>query len=124
MNDWILANVIGSIEDGYEIEDVEDDGYLLNTEERPGTRKRYQISQDLMLAILNNPQKIFEQRERVLALYPSSTCFYRGVVLQSPKDVVYLIQTRNYVIQFEDDGGFERFVDMKMVLELPGEHQS
>ena len=29
LNDWILANVIGTIDDGYEIEDVEDDGFFL-----------------------------------------------------------------------------------------------
>ncbi|CEG84284.1 hypothetical protein RMATCC62417_18107 [Rhizopus microsporus] len=54
--------------------------------------------------------------QEVLALYPSTTCFYRAVVISPPsknKDI------KNYKVQFEDDNDEVKQVAPEHVLEMP-----
>jgi hypothetical protein len=65
----------------------------------------------------------FNEREQVLALYPSSSCFYRATVIAPPSQVYHSNKNKSfpgyYLLQFDDDGGMERPVDGRMVLRCP-----
>eukprot|EP00842_Homolaphlyctis_polyrhiza_P004871 jgi/Hompol1/5385/HPOL_004398-RA len=57
----------------------------------------------------------FAPRTRVLALFPSTTCFYQATVVVPPSQA----RDNNYVVIFEDDNNFERNIEASMVLEWP-----
>ncbi|KAI9168450.1 hypothetical protein H9P43_007822 [Blastocladiella emersonii ATCC 22665] len=83
---WIWA-IVRDVRDGfYEVEDVEDKRNLNVTEE------------DIIpLPPSNYPE--FPVGSIVMACYPETTAFYKGIVVATPKKV------GNYHIQFEDDDG-------------------
>ncbi|KAJ1328822.1 hypothetical protein BSLG_009909 [Batrachochytrium salamandrivorans] len=113
IEEWILANMIGYVPDKgtYEVEDAEDD------DEHPGTKKRYFVAPKMLIAIPKSTgsTKEFPVKQRVLALFPSTTCFYQATVVLPPSSTL----GNQYVVVFEDDNSFERNVEARMVLEWP-----
>lgn len=47
---------------------------------------------------LSDPNAIFPKESFVLALYPQTTCFYRGIISESPQT-----PQDDYLILFEDN---------------------
>lgn len=47
---------------------------------------------------LTDPEAIFPKESLVLALYPQTTCFYRGIVSEAPQT-----PQEDYLILFEDN---------------------
>jgi DNA primase catalytic subunit len=111
--EWILAVVVGPDNGRIEVEDVEDD------DDHPGTKKRYKLETSLIIPIADTPQNIeYPIKHEVLALYPASSCFYRATVLLPPS--ANKTETQGvYVVQFEDDGHFERHINPRMILDFP-----
>lgn len=114
-SDWILAVVVnGNEEKGkIEIEDIEDD------EDEPGKKKRYHVSSKFIIPIVKTATKNeFPTGSRVMALFPAASCFYEALVVLSPSAA----ESPNpgmYVVQFDDDQGFERCINPSMILKLP-----
>jgi hypothetical protein len=79
----------------------------------------YTFSEDVILPIRNEtsvaPSDEIRKGTKVIALYPNSSCFYNATVWGSPNGY----DGENYVIIFDDDNGFERYVPQGMVLEVP-----
>ncbi|KAJ3416839.1 hypothetical protein HDV05_008424 [Chytridiales sp. JEL 0842] len=115
--DYILAIVVRWLPDKqkYEVEDAEDD------EEKPGTRKVYVFPAKLVIPIPKevNKKDEFPANHTVLALYPNSSCFYKATVLKPPSKNQDEDYPGHYVLRFEDDGGFDRYVNPCMVLDMP-----
>ena len=82
-NEWILAVI--TVTDKFnmvEIEDIEED------DENPGIKKKYTVNSKHIIPIIENLEaKEFPVGCKVLALYPSSSCFYRAVVVKPPSTV-------------------------------------
>ncbi|KAI8906795.1 SGF29 tudor-like domain-containing protein [Gorgonomyces haynaldii] len=109
--EWIIATVIAYVADKnkYEVEDADDE-----------THKRYLMSPKYLQPIASDKELItheFPAQHQVLALYPASTCFYKATVVMPPSATGKSV----YIVQFDDDGGFERSVDIRMVLDFPQE---
>ncbi|KAI8855041.1 SGF29 tudor-like domain-containing protein, partial [Chytridium lagenaria] len=115
-HDHILAVIVKWLPDKlkYEVEDAEDD------EENPGTRKRYVFPAKLVIPIPEVPHKPeFPVNHIVLALYPNSSCFYKANVVKPPSKNQDEEAPGFYVVRFDDDNGFERYVDPTFVLDMP-----
>ncbi|OAJ41093.1 hypothetical protein BDEG_24739 [Batrachochytrium dendrobatidis JEL423] len=82
IEEWILANMIGYAADKgkYEVEDAEED------DEKPGIKKRYFVSSKMLIQIPKDTTNIkeFSVKQKVLALFPSTTCFYQATVVLPP----------------------------------------
>ncbi|KAG0228096.1 SAGA HAT/Core module component [Actinomortierella wolfii] len=112
--EWILARVLqySSEKNKYAVEDDEAD--------ESGKKMRYYLPARsvIMIADDDDPLPEFPVGHTILALYPSTTCFYKGVVAQPPsklKDTSH----PTYRIKFDDDEGNERVVPARMVLDMP-----
>ena len=82
-NEWILA-VVTSIDgrEWVEIEDIEEE------DENPGVKKKYTVQSRLIIPIIEKTKpKEFPAGHKVLALYPSSSCFYQAIVVRPPMKV-------------------------------------
>ncbi|TPX37838.1 hypothetical protein SeMB42_g05740 [Synchytrium endobioticum] len=113
---WILAELIQWHPDKsrWELEDVEAD-------DDNEVKKRYFFHPKRFIPIPKDVSKKpeFLIGQQVLALYPTTSCFYSATVMVPPsrnKDGTF---AGTYVLKFEDDEGYERFVDPTMVLEVP-----
>ncbi|KAF9106079.1 hypothetical protein BGX27_009330 [Mortierella sp. AM989] len=96
----------------YQVEDDEADEH--------GEKMKYQLSARSVIMIADDQEDIpeFPAGHTVLALYPSTTCFYKAIVVQPPsKNKDYT--TPLYRIKFDDDEGNERTAPPKMVLDMP-----
>jgi len=94
---WILAEVVGfNHHTGrYEVDDVD----APEGQERHSLGKRRVVPLPLWRANpLTDPQAIFPKDSFVLALYPQTTCFYRGIVYEAPQT-----PQDDYQILFEDN---------------------
>ncbi|KAJ1328560.1 hypothetical protein BSLG_010292 [Batrachochytrium salamandrivorans] len=113
IEEWILANMIGYVPDKgtYEVEDAED------SDTSTQAQKRYFVAPKMLIAIPKSTgsTKEFPVKQRVLALFPSTTCFYQATVVLPPSSTL----GNQYVVVFEDDNSFERNVEARMVLEWP-----
>lgn len=94
---WILAEVIEyhSNTSKYDVDDID-------AEEG---QERYTLSKNCVVPLplwranpLTDPDAIFPKDSLVLALYPQTTCFYRGVVSEAPTT-----PQEDYLILFEDN---------------------
>ncbi|CEG63324.1 hypothetical protein CU097_009405 [Rhizopus azygosporus] len=113
-DEWILAVVIQYYPDRnkYQVEDVDQDEY--------GGKQHYMLSPKYVIPV-PTPKEAemapeIPAHQEVLALYPSTTCFYRAVVISPPsknKDI------KNYKVQFEDDNDEVKQVAPEHVLEMP-----
>ncbi|KAI9199668.1 SGF29 tudor-like domain-containing protein [Polychytrium aggregatum] len=115
--EWLLALVLRYIPEKrvYEVEDAEED------EDRPGTRNTYLCSVKTIIPVPKEGERRdeFPPGYSVIALYPGSSCFYSATVMVPPsknKDPDY---PGDYMVKFDDDQGFERGVEPRMVLEPP-----
>lgn len=94
---WILAEVVGFNQNTgrYEVDDVD----APEGQERHSLGKRRVVPLPLWRANpLTDPQAIFPKDSFVLALYPQTTCFYRGIVYEAPQS-----PQDDYQILFEDN---------------------
>ncbi|KAF9404035.1 hypothetical protein BGX21_003923 [Mortierella sp. AD011] len=114
VEEWILARVLAYYADKnrYHVEDDEAD--------ENGEKMKYQLSARSVIMIADDQEDIpeFPAGHTVLALYPSTTCFYKAIVVQPPsknKDN----PTPLYRIKFDDDEGNERTAPPRMVLDMP-----
>ncbi|KAG0258307.1 SAGA HAT/Core module component [Mortierella polycephala] len=119
--EWILARVLSySAEKNklrsnrwiYVVEDDEADDY--------GKKMTYSLSARSVIMIADDQDSVpeFPAGHTVLALYPSTTCFYKAIVVQPPsknKDNASPV----YRIKFDDDEGNERTAPPRMVLDMP-----
>ncbi|KAJ3289579.1 DUF1325-domain-containing protein [Rhizoclosmatium globosum] len=112
-NDFILANVIRYRPDKekWEVEDVdEDDGF--------NAKKKYlsTMKQIIVLPKPNDPNiREFPEGHTVLALYPGTTCFYKGIVMMKAS----ANPMKEYLVRFEDDGDQDRPVKVQHCLDYP-----
>ncbi|KAG0000902.1 SAGA HAT/Core module component [Entomortierella chlamydospora] len=114
VEEWILARVLAYYADKnrYHVEDDEAD--------ENGEKMKYQLSARSVIMIADDQEDIpeFPAGHTVLALYPSTTCFYKAIVVQPPsKNKDY--PTPLYRIKFDDDEGNERTAPPRMVLDMP-----
>ncbi|KAF9381725.1 hypothetical protein CPB97_007607 [Podila verticillata] len=112
--EWILARVLNysAEKNKYRVEDDEADD--------SGKKMTYTLSTRSVIMIVDDQDAVpeFPAGHTVLALYPSTTCFYKAVVVQPPsKNKDYA--TPVYRIKFDDDGGNERTAPPRMVLDMP-----
>ncbi|KAG0027582.1 hypothetical protein BGZ82_008915 [Podila clonocystis] len=112
--EWILARVLNysAEKNKYRVEDDEADD--------SGKKMTYTLSTRSVIMIVDDQDDVpeFPAGHTVLALYPSTTCFYKAVVVQPPsKNKDYA--TPVYRIKFDDDGGSERSAPPRMVLDMP-----
>ncbi|KAI8918901.1 SGF29 tudor-like domain-containing protein [Entophlyctis helioformis] len=109
-DEWILANVTAFFpEKGkYEVEDAEDED---------GERKRFLLPTKMLLPIPKETERRreFPVKQKVLALFPTTTCFYQATVVMAPSGT----RMPQYVVIFDDDNNFERQVEAHLVLECP-----
>ncbi|KAG0313762.1 SAGA HAT/Core module component [Linnemannia gamsii] len=114
VEEWILARVLSysSDKNKYVVEDDEADDY--------GKKMTYTLSARSVIMIMDDQEAVpeFPAGHTVLALYPSTTCFYKAIVVRPPsKDTGH--STPLYTIKFDDDEGNERTALPKMVLDMP-----
>ncbi|GJJ76684.1 SAGA-associated factor 29 [Entomortierella parvispora] len=114
LEEWILARVLSYSADKnkYVVEDDEADDY--------GKKMTYTLSARSVIMIMDDQDSVpeFPAGHTVLALYPSTTCFYKAIVVQPPsKNKDY--STPLYRIKFDDDEGNERTAPPRMVLDYP-----
>ncbi|KAF9363178.1 SAGA HAT/Core module component [Mortierella sp. NVP85] len=114
--EWILAKVLSYTADKnkYMVEDDEADEY--------GKKMTYSLSARSVIMIPDDQDEILEfpAGHTVLALYPSTTCFYKAVVVQPPsKSKEKDSGNPLYRIKFDDDEGIERTAPPRMVLDMP-----
>ncbi|KAI1291651.1 SAGA HAT/Core module component [Mortierella claussenii] len=114
VEEWILARVLSysAEKNKYLVEDDEADDY--------GKKMTYSLSARSVIMIVDDQEAVpeFPVGHTVLALYPSTTCFYKAIVVQPPsknKDSVSPL----YRIKFDDDEGNERTAPPRMVLDMP-----
>ncbi|PAV57461.1 hypothetical protein WR25_26885 [Diploscapter pachys] len=93
-SDWILAEIASVTDKGrYEVRDVDDEKRRNKTIPRqrliPLPKYRADPQRD--------PHALFPSEALVLALYPQTTCFYKGVVSTPPKT-----PTSDYMVMFDD----------------------
>ncbi|GMT21353.1 hypothetical protein PFISCL1PPCAC_12650 [Pristionchus fissidentatus] len=91
---WILAEVQAALPGGkFEVKDVDDE-----------QKTQLVLSRNCLIPLpkyradpLRDGHAIFPRDAIVLALYPQTTCFYRGIIHKTPE-----IATEQYSITFED----------------------
>lgn len=94
---WILAEVVefNHNTDKYDVDDIDAE----EGQERYSLNKNSVVPLPLWRANpLTDPNAIFPKDSLVLALYPQTTCFYRGVVSEAPTT-----PQEDYLILFEDN---------------------
>jgi SAGA-associated factor 29 len=94
---WILAEVVAfqPLSGKYEVDDIDAE----EGQERYTLHQRCVVPLPLWRANpLTDPDAIFPKDSLVLALYPQTTCFYRGVVSEAPTT-----PQEDYLILFEDN---------------------
>ncbi|KAF9980761.1 hypothetical protein BGZ75_008016 [Mortierella antarctica] len=114
VEEWILARVLSysAEKNKYLVEDDEADDY--------GKKMTYSLHARSVIMIVDDQESVseFPAGHTVLALYPSTTCFYKAMVVQPPsKNKDYA--TPLYRIKFDDDEGNERTAPPRMVLDMP-----
>ncbi|KAG0200287.1 SAGA HAT/Core module component [Mortierella sp. GBA30] len=114
LEEWILARVLSysAEKNKYVVEDDEADDY--------GKKMQYSLNARSVIMIVDDQDAApeFPAGHTVLALYPSTTCFYKAIVVQPPsKNKDYA--TPLYRIKFDDDEGNERTAPPRMVLDMP-----
>ncbi|KAJ3006042.1 UNVERIFIED_CONTAM: hypothetical protein HDU68_004301, partial [Siphonaria sp. JEL0065] len=111
--DFILAFVTGWRADKgrYEVEDADAGDDPTNP-----SRRKYLFLPKQVLLIPHIAPREFLEGHTVLALYPQTTCFYKGkVVLPASKN----IPKTHYSVLFEDDGPFPKHVPVLSCLDYP-----
>ena len=96
-SNWILAEVVQYHPNAgrYDIDDID---------ESVEAKKRHSLSRRRIVPLPlwrvnpeTNPEALFEKDDLILALYPQTTCFYRGIIGKVPESA-----HEDYSILFED----------------------
>lgn len=96
-SNWILAEVVQYHANAgrYDIDDID---------ESVEAKKRHSLSKRRIVPLPlwrvnpeTNPEALFEKDDLILALYPQTTCFYRGIIGKVPESA-----HEDYSILFED----------------------
>lgn len=120
--DWILALMIRSTDDGFvEVEDVDEPPNEASSSSTSSPQKssktRYKIPPERVLLLSENPEsESFKIRERVLALFPGTTCLYPATIINVPSRRK---KTKDYLVRFNDDIVSNRPVPSKYILKIP-----
>jgi SAGA-associated factor 29 len=102
---WILAVVVSynSHYHRYHVDDIDEEGHI--------EKKRYQVSKRRVIPLpiwkadpVATPQALFREGQKVLALYPQTTCFYPAIIHELPKTV-----DEEYSVLFEDNTYLEGY---------------
>ncbi|CAJ0956420.1 unnamed protein product, partial [Mesorhabditis belari] len=100
-DNWILAEVENSVPGGkFGVKDIEDESHKV----QHVVRRRLIGLPSHRADPLRDGHALFPADAIVLALYPQTTCFYKGAVVTSPK-----VATEDYTVAFEDSsyaGGY------------------
>lgn len=94
-SNWILGEVLhfNHSNGKYEVDDVDEE-----EKKRHTLSRRRVVPLPLMRANPEtDPDALFEKGDLVLALYPQTTCFYRGVIGKTPET-----SQEDYQVLFED----------------------
>ena len=92
---WILAEVVSysSMSGKYEVDDIDEE-----QKDRHTLSKRKVIPLPTMRACPEtNPEALYAPGTTVMAIYPQTTCFYKGVIKEQPSS-----GAEDYQILFED----------------------
>ena len=94
-SNWILAEVVrfNHSANKYEIDDIDEE----QKEKHLLSRRRVVPLPVMRANPETNPEGIFEKGDLVLALYPQTTCFYRGIIGKRPETA-----HEDYLVLFED----------------------
>jgi SAGA-associated factor 29 len=98
-SNWILAEVVSYNHNSgrYEIDDI--DEVVDSKNKRHILSKRRIVPLPLMrVNPETDPDALFEKNCLILALYPQTTCFYRGIIGKVPESA-----NEDYLILFEDN---------------------
>jgi SAGA-associated factor 29 len=109
---WILAEVVSF--------DVYTEGYVVDDIDSEDGQERYTVAKELVVPLplwranpLTDIEAIFPKDAIVLALYPQTTCFYRGIVSEPPRT-----PQDEYKILFEDSSYLEGYSPPLSVAQL------
>merc|ERR1719436_377288 len=92
---WILAEVVSYNQNSgkYDVDDIDEE-----QKDRHTLSKRKVIPLPTMRACPEtNPEALYEPGTTVMAIYPQTTCFYKGVIKEQPSS-----GAEDYQILFED----------------------
>ena len=99
---WILAEVVShSASSGrYEVDDIDEE-----QKERHTLSRRKVIPLPTMRACPEtNPEALYEVGTTVMAIYPQTTCFYKGVIKAQPQAgsathfIIYVLSPVNVIV--------------------------
>jgi SAGA-associated factor 29 len=109
---WILAEVVSFSSDT--------DDYVVDDIDSEYGQERYTVTRELVVPLplwranpLTDIEAIFPKDAIVLALYPQTTCFYRGIVSEPPRT-----PQEDYLILFEDSSYLEGYSPPLSVAQL------
>nr|CAG8451703.1 14487_t:CDS:2 [Entrophospora candida] len=113
---WILATVVGYKPEVklYEVEDAD---------QFEASNRHFNVPKKHVLPIANKGEvkaNEFTKDHPVLALYTETTCFYKATVVLPPSKITPS-KKNCYLLEFEDDGRAQRYVESQYVLDIPKE---
>lgn len=112
--DWILATVLkyNPETELYEVEDAEG----ANGSPTKGiTKARYVVPADKILPLSADVDESIKSKQRVLALFPGTTCLYPATVISTP---ARRKKTRDFLVRFSEDEVPQRPVPSKYILPM------
>ncbi|KAL1919338.1 uncharacterized protein VTP21DRAFT_2031 [Calcarisporiella thermophila] len=116
--EWIKAVVLdfNSDKNKYHVQDTDPDDN--------GNHAKYMLNPRHVLPIPNENEDYpeFAAGSDVLALYPSTTCFYKAKVITPPSK--NKSKPGHYQLRFEDDNDHTQMVEDRLVLEMPRTNSS
>jgi len=92
---WILAEVVSynPVTTKYDVDDIDEE-----QKDRHTLSKRKIIPLPMYRASIETcPEALYEKRATVMAIYPQTTCFYKGVIKEQPSEI-----SDEYEVLFED----------------------
>lgn len=125
-DDWILATILNYNSNGtFEVEDVEDsmeasgDSKASSPHKSSSRRLRFSVGPDRIRVIpaaeSAEQDSSIKIKDRVLALFPGTTCLYPATVVSNPSRRK---KSKDYLVSFSDDSVQHRAVPARYVLSL------
>ncbi|KJE89440.1 hypothetical protein CAOG_00906 [Capsaspora owczarzaki ATCC 30864] len=113
---WILATVVNSDSQQYEVEDIVEDVNVDTSQTRHWLPAKCIVALPTWQPEPHRHEAFISKGTHVMALYPQTTCFYPAVVFSPPTET-----RRDYLLNFSDDEDVdgttpEREVSVKFVL--------
>ena len=91
--EWILATIIGHTKDGYVIEDFEDISEGEPKVDASPVLRQFTVSKEKILILPRSVDEAItiaealKPKDKVLALFPGTTCMYPAIVVSFPQKV-------------------------------------